>query len=111
MLGRRRLLALPLFAMLVVAAVEALPGHRQDVLAAHRPASIVASIRPSLVDAVLPSHHLGDRPTTHRSAAAVAPADPSRPTRFAALLPELLAPALPAARLPLVAPRAPPALG
>ena len=54
MLGRRRLLALPLFAMLVVAAVEALPGHRQAVLAADRPESIVASIRPSLVVAVLP---------------------------------------------------------
>ena len=111
MLGRRRLLALPLFAVLVVAAVEACPGHRQADLTGHAPTSVVAGIRPSLVDAVLPSHYLGDRPTPHRGAGAGAPADPQTPTRFAALLPELNAPSLPAAPLPLAAPRAPPALG
>ncbi len=110
MLGRRHLLALPLFAVLVVAAVEALSGHRQADLTPHQPASVVAAIRPSLADAVLPSHHLGDRPTTHRAASAGAPAAPAA-ARFAALLPEFDSSALPAAPLPLVAPRAPPALG
>ena len=111
MLGHRRLLALMLFVVLVVAAVEALPGHRPADLTGRAPASVVAGIRSSPVDAVLPSHHLGERPTTHRAAAGVAPADPGATTPFSALLPELGAPTLPAARLPLAAPRAPPALG
>ena len=111
MLGRRRLLALPLFAVLVVAAVEACPGHRQADLTGHAPTSVVAGIRPSLVDAVLPSHYLGDRPTTHRGAGAVAPADPPTPTRNPALRPGLHAPGRPPEPPQLAAPRAPPALG
>jgi hypothetical protein len=111
MLGRRRLLALPLFALFVLAAIEGLPRTVQPDIAGHRPASVVAGIRSSPLDAVLPSHRLGERPTTHRPAGAVAPVAAGVHTRFTALLPEFHAPAPFAAPLPLVAPRAPPALG
>ncbi|HEY7283151.1 MAG TPA: hypothetical protein VID47_16315 [Actinomycetota bacterium] len=111
MLGRRRLLLLPLFAVLVAASLAALAVSSQPVAPDRGPASVGTGIRTSLVDAVLPSHHVGDRPTTHRAADAALPASHGAPDRPAALLPELRAPVLPVAPLPLAAPRAPPALG
>jgi len=108
--GRRPLLVLPLFAVLVVAALGTMPRTSPTVLP-DRPASIVAGAHPSIVDAVLPSSHLGDRPTTHRATGAAPPVTTRMSTRSTTLLPELPLPALPGAPAPLVAPRAPPALG